>query len=283
MMRKDDTSARARQFEVERQLRRRILSSSRENRCLVVDQVYHELFARCPHHGRLTETAEVRIRQGRMKARLILPLLKPKTEILEVGCGTGSVLTALMEMGYKCAGIEASREMLDICTKQGLEVAFGTADHIEFPANSFDFVFSQEVLEHLQPEDVPRHFSEAFRVLRPNGILAVETPNRRTGPQDVSRGFTRVAQGLHLKEWGVSELVCLFRDSGFANIRGLLAPQFLARRSPIVHRISRVPARVKYVQDWVLVVVPMSRLKRLAGKILGLDDIFLFARKPCGD
>lgn len=279
-MDKNSTSRRAAQFELERLLRKRIISSSKEDREAVIAQAYNELYESFPDHSMLTKTEASARHDGRMKARLIIPLLKRENKILEIGCGTGDVIMVLADQGYICTGVEISRYMLNLCEKRGLNVIRGTADHVDYPEGSFDVIFSQEVLEHLHPEDAPKHFLEAFRLLRPNGVLAVETPNCRTGPQDVSRGFTRVAEGLHLKEWCVRELIQLFKDAGFVKIRGLLAPQFLVRRLMVMHRISRVPAILKYFQDLVLVFVPTLRLRTTVGKFLGLDDIFLFAKKP---
>jgi len=171
--------------------------------------------------------------------------------------------------------------MIGLCDPaKGVSVVFGTADRLEFPDRSFDLVFSQQVLEHLHPDDAPEHFAEGFRVLVPGGTMAVETPNRRTGPQDISRGFTPVAEGLHLKEWTIRELIRQFRRTGFVRVRGLLAPPFLARRSPRIHRLLRVPAAIKYAEDIGLLMIPGLRTRTFVGKLIGLDDIFLFGEKP---
>jgi ubiquinone/menaquinone biosynthesis C-methylase UbiE len=273
-------SARAAQFKFERILRERILGSLKKDREVIVEQAYTELFERFPEHSVFLTTQEEAKRKGKLGSGLIVPLSKHGSTVLEVGCGRGDVLVALAERGRICTGTEISHHMLELCNELGVKVVRGSADSLDFPSGSYDVVFSQEVLEHLHPEDVPRHFAEAFRVLRPNGIFAVETPNRRTGPQDISRGFTRVAEGLHLKEWSVRELIQQFQKAGFVKIRGLLAPQFVARRSETIHRLTRVPAIVKYFQDLVLVFVPTLRLRTIVGKTLGLDDIFLFANKP---
>ena len=282
-MNENAISSKASQFQLERILRKRILLSYREDRASIVEQAYTELFREFPDHSVFLTTREEAKRKGRLGSGLIIPLSKRGSNVLEVGCGRGDVLMALAERGRVCTGIEISRHMLQLCDKLAVKVVQGNADSLCFPTGSFDVVFSQEVLEHLHPEDVPRHFAEAFRVLRPNGILAVETPNRRTGPQDISRGFTRIAEGLHLKEWTIRELIQQFQKAGFIKIRGLLAPQFIARRSEAVHWFTRVPAIVKYFQDFVLVFVPTLRLRTIVGKFLGLDDIFLFAKKPNSD
>ncbi len=282
-MSQNEISRREAQFQLERILRKKILLSHREDRATVVELAYTELFEKFPDHSVFLATQKNAERKGKLGAGLIIPLSRRGSLVLEVGCGRGDVLLALSQRGRICTGTEISEHMLELCNKRSkpdVKIVRCSADSLCFPANSFDVVFSQEVLEHLHPEDVPRHFAEAFRVLRPNGILAVETPNRRTGPQDISRGFTCIAEGLHLKEWTVRELIQKFREAGFVKIRGLLAPQFFARRSEVIHRLTRVPPIVKYFQDLFLVFVPTRYLRTIVGKFLGLDDIYLFAKKP---
>lgn len=276
-----DAARRRAQFELERQLRRRILDSSKQERSEVAAQVYEELFSKFPDHSAFQVTPEQRRRIGWKQAGMINPLTKPGSHILGVGCGRGDVLEALADMGCTCVGLEPSRHMIEICRQSArFEMVWGTADRLDFPDETFDVVFSQQVIEHLHPEDVPDHFAESFRVLRSGGVLSVETPNRRTGPQDVSRGFVPEAEGLHLKEWFVGELIREFRQAGFVRVGGVLAPPVLARRSRLLFRMTTVPAVVKQAQDYLLALAPKGKCRTLAGKLLGLDDIYLFGFKP---
>lgn len=50
------------------------------------------------------------------------------------------------------------------------------AERLDFPDNTFDIVFSHEVLEHVQ--DDKKAVSEAIRVLKPGGKFVIFTPNR---------------------------------------------------------------------------------------------------------
>jgi SAM-dependent methyltransferase len=277
----EDATRRKAQFELERELRARILASAKEERCAAAAAAYGELFERFPDLRVLVATREDRLRKGRSGAGLIHPLTKPGDRVLEVGCGRGDVLLDLARRGCRCIGLEPAEQMSGLCAAHpNMHVAQGTAERLEFADESFDLVFSQQVLEHVHPDDVPEHFAEAFRVLRCGGILCVETPNRRTGPQDISRGFTRVAAGLHLKEWTVGETIRLFRQAGFTRVKGLLAPPFLARRSARLHRWSRVPAGLKHMQDVLLALVPGLKLRTFVARMKGLNDVFLFGRKP---
>jgi 2-polyprenyl-3-methyl-5-hydroxy-6-metoxy-1,4-benzoquinol methylase len=269
------------QFLLEKSLRERILSSTKKKRSKIVSDAYNELFASFPDHNVFDILTKDRVKIGRLNAGLVSPLLPATARILEVGCGRGDTIHALAAMGFSCWGIEVSDSMVNLARENGsAAIIRGTADQLNFEDGFFDCVFSQEVIEHLHPDDLPKHVQEAFRVLRPNGIFSVETPNRTTGPQDVSRGISKKAQGLHLKEYSVIELLHLLRNNGFIKVQSLLAPQFVARRSPVIHHLSRVPAEVKAAQDILLDLIPSLTLKSNVGKALGLDDIFIFAFKP---
>ena len=277
-----ETTTRKAQFELEKELARRILSSSKEHRAGVTAQAYDELFQKFPRHeghGDLTDDRYVQKIQR--KAARIIPLVRPGDRILEIGCGCGDVLAKLSALGCDCVGVEASLNMVKEGTsRSGVKIVSGTAKPLDFPDDWFDLVFSQQLVEHLHPDDVPEHFAEAFRVLRPGSIFAVETPNRRTGPQDISRGFTPIAQGLHIKEWYHGEVVRMLRRTGFVSLRGWLAPPFGTRRSVLCERLSRVPAYVKWAEDLLLAVIPGREIRTLVARLLGLNDIYLFSHKP---
>ena len=61
-------------------------------------------------------------------------------------------------------------------------------------------------MEHLHPDDALEQLQNIYSALVPGGIYLCITPNRLSGPQDVSRDFDMVATGFHLKEYTISEL-----------------------------------------------------------------------------
>ena len=128
-------------------------------------------------------------------------------------------------------GIDVTRAALDKHRVERGKVRFaqGSAVSLPFSDSSFDFVYSSQVLEHLHPDDVPTHLAEVGRVLRPGGWLGFDTPNRATGPHDVSRGFTRTATGLHLKEWTYRELIRVLHSAGLERIQTRVLPGRVAK------------------------------------------------------
>lgn len=267
------------QFELERRLHGELLATAKGERAAAARAAYQELFSRFRDHQvfQIDDAEDQRL--GRQNAAMIAPLTRPGDKVLEVGCGRGHVLHAIQEVGCDVFGIDPSLDMVELARRHGVSADVGTAESLAFPDNTFDLVFSQQVLEHVHPDDVPEHLMEAFRVLKPGGLLVVETPNRRTGPQDISRGFSPVAEGLHLKEWSFGELAAVMRAAGFISVRGLLIPQFLARRSATLHRL-RVPVWMKQIEDLMLLAMPHRDWRTTIAKALGVDDLFLMSRKP---
>ena len=72
---------------------------------------------------------------------------------------------------------------------------------------SYDAVISDQVIEHLHPDDLVAHFAGVHAILKPGGRYALATPHAFEGPFDVSRVFgSERPQGMHLKEYTYREL-----------------------------------------------------------------------------
>ena len=109
--------------------------------------------------------------------RLIeFPAITPESHVLEVGCGTGNYIGAIESVANaKCFGLEPSPVMLEIARKKLTLVSWlqDSAEEMPYPMESFDFIFSVDVIHHVW--DRQAFFSEAFRVLRPRGWFATVT------------------------------------------------------------------------------------------------------------
>ncbi|MGH2516387.1 MAG: class I SAM-dependent methyltransferase [Ktedonobacterales bacterium] len=116
--------------------------------------------------------------QWRHWQRLVLPRIRGN-DVLEIGCGIGSLLADMVEAGYTCAAIERSPQML-AATRAELRrrgfpdvqdiVRHGSAQHLPFADASFDTVVSTFPTEYIYD---PAAHREIARVLRPGGRLVV--------------------------------------------------------------------------------------------------------------
>jgi Methyltransferase domain len=84
------------------------------------------------------------------------------------------------------------------------------------PAGTVNVAYSNQLMEHLHPDDAMLQLRHLYDALAKNGICICTTPNRLTGPHDISGGFDRTPTGFHLKEYTASELARTFRQTGFS-------------------------------------------------------------------
>lgn len=92
---------------------------------------------------------------------------------LEIGCGLGYALVAAKECGFDVVGTELFQGFVEICKEKGFDVIPGKINTIPFPSESFDVVFLNDVLEHLdEPFD---YMDEIARVTKPEGIAFIHT------------------------------------------------------------------------------------------------------------
>ena len=117
-------------------------------------------------------------RTAEVCAAFLLPRLRPDSEILNVGCGPGTVTAGLARRSGRVMGLDMSAEMVEEARRHaadcGLDNAsfqVGSAYDLPWDDDSFDVVYAHQVLQHL-PDPV-RALREARRVLRPGGLVAV--------------------------------------------------------------------------------------------------------------
>ena len=138
--------------------------------------------------------------------------------VLDLGCGRGEFLQALGAAKIKGRGVESNAAAVVAGQAAGLDVVQG--DLIEFlrstePAG-VGGVFAAQVAEHLPPPALEALLSEAHRVLKPGGLLLLETVN----PRSVT-GFLEVFNRdlTHQKPLHPETLSFLAAVAGFASVR----------------------------------------------------------------
>jgi len=93
----------------------------------------------------------------------------PLAAILEVGCGTGHWLQAMVGRASRIAGVDLSAEMIARARSSGAMLARARAEALPWKDASFDRVVCINALHHFA--DRPQFFVEARRVLKPGGGL----------------------------------------------------------------------------------------------------------------
>ncbi len=99
-----------------------------------------------------------------------------QSRVLEVGCGTGNYISAIhVVTGAASWGIDPSSHMLAKARENiaGVDLQVGRGEDIGLPENFFDMVYSVDVIHHMQDQEC--YFREAFRVLKPGGLICTVT------------------------------------------------------------------------------------------------------------
>jgi len=124
-----------------------------------------EIKARASHY--LTTFAEAGIRPG------------GESLILDLGSGRGEWLELLAENGFSGRGVDSNRGMIEASGTHGQDVI--EADVLDYlrtqQPDSFAAITSMHLVEHLPHPIVIQVLDEALRILRPGGVLILETPN----------------------------------------------------------------------------------------------------------
>lgn len=95
--------------------------------------------------------------------------------LLDVGSGTGEVLLAAGERGWRAHGVEPERTAAELARQRGLAVTVAGLAQSDLPERSYDVVSAFHVLEHIP--DSRAFLRTMARWARPGGLVAVEVPN----------------------------------------------------------------------------------------------------------
>ena len=126
------------------------------------------------------------------RQRVYLPFIEPlllfyeEAQAVDLGCGRGEWLEILKESGFHGHGVDLDDGMLAACRQAGLDVV--TQDALSalkaLPDESQVVVSGFHIAEHIDFSDLRLLIQEALRVLKPAGLLILETPN----PENITVG-----------------------------------------------------------------------------------------------
>jgi len=119
------------------------------------------------------------------RLRTYLPFVEPlkglycELSAVDLGCGRGEWLELMSEIGLKPYGLDLDEGMLRACVELNLPAHQG--DAVSYLASLADesqtVVSAFHVVEHIGFDQLKAVVTEAFRVLKPGGLLIMETPN----------------------------------------------------------------------------------------------------------
>lgn len=109
------------------------------------------------------------------RASLIPPAVRPGAVLVDAGCGGGLLAPHLAGKGYRHVGVDLRESGLRAAAEHGVRPVNGDVTALPLATGSADVVAAGEILEHVT--DLPGTVAELARVLKPGGLLVVDTVN----------------------------------------------------------------------------------------------------------
>jgi len=221
-------------FAVEARLAKQLAGSTRAERSTLYSDVYRQLFASVVDHPQHRGGTALRQDRIRRQVDYLRRMLRPSDTYLEIGCGDAGLTKAVAPFVAQAIGVDVTNELIDMAdAPPAFRYLHTDGTTFELPDGSVDLVFSNQLMEHLHVEDASEQLREVFRVLRSGGRYVCSTPNRLTGPHDISCYFRYEPAGFHMREYDHRALAGLFRGVGFAKVAGSVTVKGITLNLPI--------------------------------------------------
>lgn len=240
-------------YELERTLAAKLRSASKDERASLYGELYSELFRQIADHPQNTRPEDDTAKRVSRQLELLCPYLKAATVFVEVGCGDAALSIAVARRGCSAIGMDVTSALIPAKTDDRFRFVLTNGTDLDLPSSSVDLVYSNQLMEHLHPEDAYKQLAEIRRILKPGGAYVCVTPSRLTGPHDISEYFDSVATGFHIQEYDYGMLREAFSQVGFTKFfalvfvqgRNLRVPYFLIRA--VEKLLSSLPQRVRLI------------------------------------
>ncbi|MGE5445531.1 MAG: class I SAM-dependent methyltransferase [Ignavibacteriales bacterium] len=158
------------------------------------------------------------------KALLDQAAIQPSHRVLDIGCGTGTLVTMIKRLhpDVEVVGLDPDPKALTRARRKAerasVSIQFdqGFADELPYPEASFDRVFSSFMFHHLPQDDKDKALRAVRRVLKPGGSLNMLDFG---GPESSADGFLArlLNSSHHLRDNSEGRILTLMSQAGFAD------------------------------------------------------------------
>lgn len=107
------------------------------------------------------------------RGALVPPAERDGAVLVDLGCGAGLLAPHVADRGYRHIGVDLTVSALRVAATHGITAVHGDVTAVPLTDGCADVVTAGEILEHVT--DLPAAVAEACRLLRPGGLLVVDT------------------------------------------------------------------------------------------------------------
>jgi 2-polyprenyl-3-methyl-5-hydroxy-6-metoxy-1,4-benzoquinol methylase len=212
--------------------------------------------------------------------RTLLRYRLPPAKVLELGCSHGSFVGLLHLAGYESAGVEMSPWVVEYAKKTfGIPISVGPVETLEIQPESLDVIALMDVLEHL-PDPVGT-MAHALRLLKPDGLLLIQTPQFK---EEMKYEELVSTNGAFLEQFKSDEHLYLFTQDSARRLFSQLGAEHIVFEAPMFPQydmffvVSKLPIAIapEGAIDEALASTPGQRFVQamldLEGRVRSLDN-----------
>jgi len=212
--------------------------------------------------------------ENSIQSEIAYNLIPKSNKILEIGCSSGYFSQRLLNKGREVYGIDINKKDIEEAKKKFRKINFfvGKAEKLPFSDNSFDVVVMLETLEHV---DEKKAVKEAYRVLRPKGLVILSFPNKGMfsflDPFNLKMKFKSYLPGFLLKSQKYQENLLYHKHYSLEDIKKIFSEKFILEKAyyrglffyPVCSLFSSLNRKLKlnYLSDM------FAYLKTIDGKL----------------
>jgi SAM-dependent methyltransferase len=214
-----------RHYEIERALAARLRDAPAQERRTLYGTVYDELFRAVPDHPQNRWKADAARREADVAEQVALAcsFLPPGGVYVELGAGDEAVARGVARRAAQVYAVEVSEEIgRDAPRPANVARVLSDGTSVPVPPAGAHVAFSNQLMEHLHPDDALAQLRQVAAALAPGGVYVCITPNALSGPHDISKFFDADPTGFHLREYTNRQLRGLLRAAGFGRVRGFI-------------------------------------------------------------
>lgn len=135
-------------------------------------------------------------------------------DVLDIGSGSGLFLEIMRDdLQQPAFGIDPDEDMVNVCQKLGLNVLWGDEQKLgQFQMETLGGIHASHIIEHIDGTRAIALIENAFRVLRPSGLLLIRTPNWRNETVRQEGFWLDIT---HIRPYPLPLLKQVLQDAGF--------------------------------------------------------------------